>query len=240
MASNDDERRPSPPGDPGVPAGREGPGEDDQGEPGEEGQRQGTCHRPPAQERAQARRQQVLEAADVCFRRHGFHCASMAEISKKAGMSAGHIYHYFESKEAIINCIVQMDLEDALDAIDEGARQHSDLVETIATQLYRHVADHLDRHRASIMLEALAEAGRNPKVAALVQEADEKIRHKLRGLLAAGQRASAQLDESELQARVEILITLFNGLTVRAISNPGLDHEAVVRVLRRTIEHLLP
>ncbi|HNF78311.1 MAG TPA: helix-turn-helix domain-containing protein, partial [Thauera aminoaromatica] len=64
--------------------------------------------------RATARRQQILAAAAQCFREHGFHGASIARISKIAGMSAGHIYHYFENKEAIIAAIVAQDLETLL------------------------------------------------------------------------------------------------------------------------------
>ena len=43
------------------------------------------------QPRAEARKTQVLNAATECFRRQGFHGASMAQISKAAGMSVGHI-----------------------------------------------------------------------------------------------------------------------------------------------------
>jgi len=49
-----------------------------------------------------ARRAQIRAAAGECFRQHGFHGTSIAQISKRAGMSTGHIYHYFENKEAII------------------------------------------------------------------------------------------------------------------------------------------
>jgi len=62
-------------------------------------------------ERAQLRRNQVLEAAASCFRRSGFHGASMAEISKAAGMSAGHIYNYFDGKDAIIAAFVEQNVE---------------------------------------------------------------------------------------------------------------------------------
>ena len=58
-------------------------------------------------ERAANRRRQVLDAAATCFRRSGFHGASMSEISKAAGMSAGHIYNYFASKDAIIAAFVE-------------------------------------------------------------------------------------------------------------------------------------
>ena len=61
---------------------------------------------------AQARREQVLSAASECFKRKGYHGAGMAEISRTAGMSAGHIYNYFESKEAIIESIIAKDMEE--------------------------------------------------------------------------------------------------------------------------------
>jgi TetR/AcrR family transcriptional regulator, repressor for uid operon len=60
--------------------------------------------RPPDLQLAEARREQVLDAAAHCFRRHGYHGASMAEIAGAAAMSPGHIYHYFQSKEAARAC----------------------------------------------------------------------------------------------------------------------------------------
>ena len=53
-------------------------------------------------DRALARRQPVLDAAADCFRRRGFHAASMAEIAKTAGMSPGHIDNLIENKEDIV------------------------------------------------------------------------------------------------------------------------------------------
>ncbi|MFA7386416.1 MAG: helix-turn-helix domain-containing protein, partial [Thiohalobacteraceae bacterium] len=64
-----------------------------------------------APDRSLARRDQIRTAAADCFRRHGFHGTSVAKIAKAAGMSVGHIYHYFENKEAIIADIVAQDLE---------------------------------------------------------------------------------------------------------------------------------
>ena len=70
-------------------------------------------------ERTQNRRNQVLEAAECCFARSGFHGASMAEISKAAGMSAGHIYNYFESKDDIIAAFVQRNMDRVTTIISE-------------------------------------------------------------------------------------------------------------------------
>ena len=48
------------------------------------------------------RRMEILDAAQRCFARSGFHGASMQEICAEAGMSPGNLYRYFPSKEALI------------------------------------------------------------------------------------------------------------------------------------------
>src|SRR3954471_12703655 len=53
----------------------------------------------------EAQQQRILSAAMACFARSGFHKASMQDICAEAGMSAGNLYRYFRSKEAIIAAI---------------------------------------------------------------------------------------------------------------------------------------
>ncbi len=57
-------------------------------------------------QRQSDRREEILEAAQRCFVRSGFHGASMQEICAEANMSPGNLYRYFRSKEAIIAGII--------------------------------------------------------------------------------------------------------------------------------------
>ncbi len=154
-------------------------------------------------------------------------------------MSPGHIYHYFENKEAIINAIVQQDLEIALNDISESANQDGDVLVSLLSHVSSSVQELLEMPKAAMRLEVLAEAGRNPTVAAMVREADREIRSRLRGLLMESPRGSAYLAEGDLDSRVEVLMVLFIGLTTRAIVNPGLDKEALAHIVRRTLEQIL-
>ena len=52
------------------------------------------------------KRQQILKAAEGCFRRDGLRGASIDDICTAAHMSPGHLYHYFDSKEALGYAIV--------------------------------------------------------------------------------------------------------------------------------------
>lgn len=48
-----------------------------------------------------------MDAAIACFRRRGFHQATMAEICAEAEISAGALYRYFPSKAQIIAAIAE-------------------------------------------------------------------------------------------------------------------------------------
>src|SRR5262247_2641541 len=56
---------------------------------------------------ADRRRRQIMDAAISCFRRRGFHQATMQEICAEANISAGALYRYFASKAQIISAIAE-------------------------------------------------------------------------------------------------------------------------------------
>ncbi|SFU77843.1 TetR/AcrR family transcriptional regulator [Pseudoduganella namucuonensis] len=190
-------------------------------------------------ERAQTRRQQVLDAAETCFRRSGFHGASMAEISKAAGMSAGHIYNYFDSKDAIIAAFVEQNVE-RVTAIMRNLEQQEDPLQAIVDDTARSVREHLERDTWALPLEISAEAARNPTIAAVVRDADARSRGQLRAMLkTARERHHLPVDDFALDGLVELVITLYQGLGVRVVHHPDLDAEALIARFRATLKALL-
>ncbi|MEV0686678.1 TetR/AcrR family transcriptional regulator [Nocardia sp. NPDC050378] len=59
-----------------------------------------------SEEHLERRRQQILDAAQLCFARKGFHETSMQDVFTEAGLSAGAVYRYFGSKNEIIAALV--------------------------------------------------------------------------------------------------------------------------------------
>jgi AcrR family transcriptional regulator len=53
------------------------------------------------------RREQILDAAMHVFAEKGFARATNKDIARRAGITPGLIYHYFESKEALLMTIVE-------------------------------------------------------------------------------------------------------------------------------------
>ena len=57
-------------------------------------------------ERREARREQILEAARACLQEHGLEAVSMEMIIARSGLSTGAVYGYFKGKDEIINAAV--------------------------------------------------------------------------------------------------------------------------------------
>ncbi len=56
-------------------------------------------------ERVADRRRELLDAAVVVFARKGFHASRVGDIAEEAGVAHGLLYHYFRSKEEVLETI---------------------------------------------------------------------------------------------------------------------------------------
>ena len=189
--------------------------------------------------RAETRREQILDAAMDCFSTDGFHGASIAKISKAAQMSVGHIYHYFENKEAIIAAIVDRDLQRVLEIATDLINAENPL-ETMIDTIDRSVAVHLHCEQEALNLEILAEAARNPKIAAMVRDADEKARASFMcATRAVLEKNRVHKSDIEIATIVDLMGAIFNGLTIRSISNPHIDRDHMVRLVNGVIRYMV-
>ena len=68
------------------------------------------------------KRQEILAAATRCIGRDGFRGASTADICAEAGISPGHLSHYFPSKEAIVSAMAEASLAIADESFREMAQ----------------------------------------------------------------------------------------------------------------------
>ena len=188
---------------------------------------------------ALARREQILTAAAECFRRKGYHGAGMAEISKTAGMSAGHIYNYFESKEAIIESIIEKDMEEMFSIFQKFEDHPGDVLQALIDGLNIGVQRHMDTGSCVIDLDMMAEAGRNVKVATLLRETDVQARDRMRQLLTSERSALKDIDELELESRINVIFSMMAGLLLRKLLYPELTEETVLIALRPAMKTLL-
>lgn len=190
----------------------------------------------PSRPSTEARRQQIQDAAATCFRRSGFHGASMQEIARTANLSVGQIYRYFENKEAIIAAIVEQDLADKREKFAEFYETTGDMAQYMVENCAGAIDKFWDRERAALMLEVLAEAARNPKVAAILHKRDEQ-EHELTVQFRQRIRRKGWSEE-ETELRGELIGMMFDGMASRSI-NSGIDPARLEPVLKKVMNAIL-
>jgi TetR/AcrR family transcriptional regulator, fatty acid metabolism regulator protein len=68
------------------------------------------------------KRRQILDAAVRVFARQGFHSTRVADIADEAGVAYGLVYHYFKSKDEVLNELFSERWSLLLAAIEEADR----------------------------------------------------------------------------------------------------------------------
>jgi AcrR family transcriptional regulator len=113
-------------------------------------------------------RQELLQAASALFAELGFASATTRELARRAGVAAGTVFNYFQSKEALAAAV----LSSALTAAWEERERERRAQESAEEALFALVATelrHLAPHRAWVA--ELVESGLSP----LRRGADEGV-----------------------------------------------------------------
>ncbi len=189
-------------------------------------------------ERALKQRERILEAARLCFLKRGFHAASIADIAQEAEMSPGLMYRYFANKHAIIKAIIERQLESGRRQLEE-IKSPADLVQGILNAIERWRSGSADQMNAPLFLEISAEATRDAEIAATVQEADRLIKnHLLEAMQRTAPTRALYEDPRRANARILLLLSVVEGLAIRACRDPQLDRELLRSALTKFIAGL--
>ncbi|MGE3142180.1 MAG: TetR/AcrR family transcriptional regulator [Hyphomonadaceae bacterium] len=160
------------------------------------------------------RRRQILEAALYCFRRRGFHQATMQEICAEAGISPGALYRYFASKSDIIAAIAEDEHRDG-GAMLSGETREGGFLEGLGALAGHFFARCMEEGHASIFADVLAEAARDPHLAARLTQIDAQRIARLSEAMRAAQ-ARGEIDpQLDARAAAQILMAAMAGLATR-------------------------
>lgn len=172
-----------------------------------------TAHRPLD------RRSQILDAAEQCFARAGFHRTTMQDVAGEAGMVPGNLYRYFPSKDAIIIALIERDRAEI--AADFAALEGScDLMLGFKTLGRKHFAEQ-PREKSILTLEIWSEAARNPLIADLMSAVQAEVRRGIVAVCRNAQKSGEIPAEADLDAIARLILTLSDGL----IRRRALDHD---------------
>jgi len=195
--------------------------------------------RPTDEANTEERRQQIVRAAISCFNKAGLHGASMAQICKEAGLSAGHLYHYFDGRDALVRAVYEHDWASAqayLEGLSEtanGLAIYLDLVKSKA---------HPEPEEDSVgslafSLEVVAELGRNPELARIHQEHRRNFTARLRKMVLAAKARGELVEGATVEEVMFAIETMSTARTVWAAR--GADPQDYGKLARTLLKGLL-
>ncbi len=170
----------------------------------------------------ESRRIRILDAAERAFARHGFHGATMQLVAAEARMSAGNLYRYFSSKEALVSGLAERD-QAALAEDFARLEAAADMLDAMTAMLRKHLVE-APAGRSQLALEIWAEAGRNPDVARICHGIEAAVRARLLAIVAEPARSAGVSPD----VAVRVVQTVTAGLFKRRATEASFDGEAEV------------
>jgi TetR/AcrR family transcriptional regulator, repressor for uid operon len=183
------------------------------------------------------RRAEILDAAQRCFARSGFHQASIQDICAEAGMSPGNLYRYFPSKEAIIAGISERNRNEAA-ANFAAVNQAPDFFTGFAALGRQYLVERSDDEIA-LCLEIMAESRRNPEIGRIYQTIDADVRAGLIAVLRTAAEQGEIPSDLDFEKVVTVLLALGDGIEWRRAVDPTFDPEAVFPMILDVVRFML-
>ena len=93
------------------------------------------------------KRRLILDAAVRVFARQGFHTCRVSDIADEAGVAYGLVYHYFGSKDEVLDTLflerwdIMLEAIGEVDARDAAAREKLYAIASFIIDSYRHDPD---------------------------------------------------------------------------------------------------
>jgi TetR/AcrR family transcriptional regulator, repressor for uid operon len=171
------------------------------------------------------RRLRILEAAERAFVGNGFHATTMQHVADEAGMSAGNLYRYFPSKEAIVEGLCERDQAEMAQAFAELMADCRHIAEAMRFALRKHVLGK-PPEKARLLVEIWAEAGRNPRVAEVTRGIDAEVRARVEGLIEAAKLAGVAAPHLDSRFGARFFVTFIAGLFKRMAIEGDFEPEA--------------
>ena len=119
------------------------------------------------------KRRQLLDAAVRVFARKGFHASRVGDIAEEAGVAHGLLYHYFDSKDQLLEAVFHENWSvlvariASVEETDEPAVDQLRHIVAIVLRTWLHLPD--------VVRVVVREFGRSPVLAARVEELEQPI-----------------------------------------------------------------
>ena len=184
-----------------------------------------------------ARREHILDVAERCFARSGFHRTTMADICRDAQVSPGALYVYFASKEDLIAGITERDRSKLAAQLSDVAKA-PDLMAALA-QLGEHYTVEEPRHKQQLVIEIGCQSMREGQVGEIFRSCDKFVLEQFEALFARAKAEGKIAPSLDSKTLAQAVAVIGDGLFWRRAVDPSFDAKTIVPVVTAMIAGLL-
>ena len=189
----------------------------------------------PATQRA--RREHILDAAEVCFARSGFHRTTMQDICKVALISPGALYVYFDSKEDLIAGLAERDRADFGERFAELSGS-ADFMKSMG-ELGNRYFDEEPAYKRTMCLEIGLESTRNPKVGEIYRSVDRFVNGSFEKLFRRLADEGRIAPNQDIPTLAKVFSVIGDGMFMRRALDPDFDAKTLVPAVMELVGKLL-
>ena len=190
---------------------------------------------------AAQRGDEILVHARHAFVEKGFDGASMQDLARAAGMSAGNFYRYFPSKAAIVEALIARDLAE-IEEVFRGIMASSDPLAALKVGLRVQLDEHCGGEDL-LWAEIAAAAARKPEVASILAAMEEGITRRMVTVLARASGLDGHGPYPRLLVHARLIFLIIHGAmtanVARAQPRDGELTDLVMRTIERVIDDAL-
>ncbi len=161
----------------------------------------------------------------------------MQDICRAAGISAGALYLYFNSKEALISGISERDRAEIIGKFAALA-EAPDFVAGMQTVMRSCIVEQ-PPHKSQLYLAIAAEAAYNPAVAKALAECDGAIRGSLAGILRRAEAEARIAPTVPVERIVAVMSVIADGMFWRRAVDQSFDLASVAADLLELVSSMV-
>ena len=182
------------------------------------------------------KRQLILDAAVRVFARKGYHTSRVGDIAEEAGVAHGLLYHYFKSKDELLETIfsntwtLMLEAIGGVESLDEPARETLRKVSAIVLRAWRDTPD--------IVRVLVREVTRSPHLQQEIGETEQAFAA-LERVIRKGQQAGEFRDDIEPRFASFIYYGALEEILTGWVMGQLPDTEEDVRLAERTVVEML-
>jgi AcrR family transcriptional regulator len=177
-----------------------------------------------------ARRQQIFAAACRVLKRKSFHEATVKEIAAEAGLAAGSIYVYLQSKDDILLLLAESMVAEVAEMLPHIRERSRSEPRRELLELMRAAVDVIDRYREAfcVLNQEVRYLARRPRYRAALTEVVNRYTSTLERVLERG-RSDGVIFYDDLRSVVQAVHMLCSGWAMGADYLDKTDKETYQR-----------